>query len=168
MWLVPGVPGVTGLSVPRRVEEELKRRREIVTLATVVKPVRERTGRRETVTLKAVILQVRNNQANQNFFFHRKLFFWNFHVINIFCCSLNSLQLLSFLSIDTTFLYFPVGHVDGGWGNWESWSQCSKTCGGGKTERLRECDSPPASGGRQCQGDAIQTRDCKINLCKLF
>ena len=82
MRLLPGVPGVTGLSVPRRVEEELKRRREIVTVVTLVKTVRERTGRRETVTLKAVI-QVRNYPSNQNFIFQRN-FLRDFHVMNIF------------------------------------------------------------------------------------
>ena len=70
---VSGVPGVTGLSVLRRVEEELRRRREIVTVVTLVKTVRERRGRRETVTLKAVI-QVRNQPSNQNFIFQRNVF----------------------------------------------------------------------------------------------
>ena len=57
--------------------------------------------------------------------------------------------------------------MDGVWGNWESWSQCTVTCGGGKTERTRECNNPaPASGGDDCEGDATQTRECNKHKCK--
>lgn len=32
--------------------------------------------------------------------------------------------------------------VDGGWGNWESFSRCTRTCGGGVQYSLRECNTP--------------------------
>lgn len=32
--------------------------------------------------------------------------------------------------------------VDGGWGSWEAWSECSRTCGGGVSRSERHCDNP--------------------------
>merc|ERR1712226_217434 len=41
--------------------------------------------------------------------------------------------------------------IDGGWGEWSDWTECSQTCGGGQTQRTRNCDNPPPSGGgRDC------------------
>ena len=46
------------------------------------------------------------------------------------------------------------------WSNWGSWSSCSMSCGGGRTERQRTC-----TGGSGCSGDTIETRRCKSNTC---
>ncbi|XP_047376654.1 hemicentin-1 isoform X1 [Sciurus carolinensis] len=56
--------------------------------------------------------------------------------------------------------------VDGNWGNWQSWSHCSASCGGGEKTRKRLCDSPvPSKGGRSCPGDATQVSRCNIQAC---
>ena len=60
------------------------------------------------------------------------------------------------------------GPVDGGWGMWKPWSDCSKTCGGGgEAEKTRECDSPaPAHGGKECKGDDTMKKECGGLPCK--
>lgn len=43
--------------------------------------------------------------------------------------------------------------IDGGWGEWSSWSECSRTCGSGVSIMKRECDHPtPTAGGQFCIG----------------
>ncbi|XP_052786348.1 fibrinogen C domain-containing protein 1-like [Mya arenaria] len=56
--------------------------------------------------------------------------------------------------------------VDGGWGDWGTWSQCSKTCDNGTQSRGRSCDSPtPAGGGTVCVGLNSQSRGCSELSC---
>ncbi|XP_072234960.1 SCO-spondin [Leuresthes tenuis] len=60
----------------------------------------------------------------------------------------------------------PGCHVDGGWGQWGAWSECSLPCGRGVKVRRRQCDNPaPQSGGRGCLGVVEQLKDCNIHLC---
>ncbi|XP_062336365.1 SCO-spondin [Osmerus eperlanus] len=60
----------------------------------------------------------------------------------------------------------PGCHVDGGWSQWGAWSQCSTSCGGGATFRVRQCDNPaPQGGGRGCVGVAEQQRECNTHTC---
>ena len=41
--------------------------------------------------------------------------------------------------------------VDGAWGAWVDWNDCSSTCGGGSQSRTRMCDNPlPEIGGSMC------------------
>ena len=69
----------------------------------------------------------------------------------------------------SVFFFHPLlGPVDGLWGSWRGWSKCSKSCGGGTEERLRNCDSPPPShGGEYCKGKPMEVRLCNKNQCKL-
>ena len=59
--------------------------------------------------------------------------------------------------------------VDGGWGEWTEWDQCSVSCGGADQGRTRECDSPaPQFGGDDClymYTDNSETQRCNENPC---
>ncbi|KAJ4943326.1 hypothetical protein JOQ06_005829, partial [Pogonophryne albipinna] len=59
----------------------------------------------------------------------------------------------------------PEG-VDGGWGLWSPWEECSRTCGGGVSSSIRHCDSPrPTIGGKYCLGERKRFRSCNIDEC---
>nr|XP_061790885.1 hemicentin-1-like [Nerophis lumbriciformis] len=56
--------------------------------------------------------------------------------------------------------------VNGNWGAWQSWGECSASCGGGERTRVRLCNNPPASnGGRPCPGDSSQLSRCNVEAC---
>ncbi|KFD64519.1 hypothetical protein M514_11802 [Trichuris suis] len=58
--------------------------------------------------------------------------------------------------------------VDGAWGEWKSWSECSRTCGGGVKRAARECDNPrPSNGGKYCVGERVRHRSCNIKDCPI-
>ena len=45
--------------------------------------------------------------------------------------------------------------VDGEWGAWGNWSDCTEPCGVGESVRSRLCDSPlPQYGGDNCTTNA--------------
>uniref|UniRef100_A0A8B9ZBH1 Hemicentin 1 n=1 Tax=Anas platyrhynchos TaxID=8839 RepID=A0A8B9ZBH1_ANAPL len=56
--------------------------------------------------------------------------------------------------------------VDGNWGQWQTWSQCSASCGGGEQTRVRLCSNPaPLNHGRPCPGDSSQISRCNVQAC---
>ncbi|MBN3302329.1 HMCN1 protein, partial [Amia calva] len=56
--------------------------------------------------------------------------------------------------------------VDGNWGPWQDWGECSSSCGGGERTRIRLCNSPPPTKeGRSCAGDSSQVSRCNIQAC---
>jgi hypothetical protein len=56
--------------------------------------------------------------------------------------------------------------VDGSWGEWGEFSDCTKSCGGGTMWRQRQCDyPPPMNGGADCKGSRIQRRQCNAFSC---
>jgi len=56
--------------------------------------------------------------------------------------------------------------VSGGWGEWTSFSRCSKTCGIGIRNRTRYCDNPkPTYGGKDCVGEYFEQQLCNTNPC---
>ena len=60
--------------------------------------------------------------------------------------------------------YFVV--VNGSWGPWQGWSDCSQTCGSGSQTRRRMCnDPPPNGGGNECQGNYAESVSCNAENC---
>ncbi|XP_046728282.1 hemicentin-1 isoform X2 [Silurus meridionalis] len=56
--------------------------------------------------------------------------------------------------------------VAGGNSHWEPWGPCSVTCGHGLQERTRFCNNPaPVSGGAECEGPDVESRQCQASLC---
>ena len=49
------------------------------------------------------------------------------------------------------------------WQNWEPWTKCTKTCGGGTQYRERRCKNEAAA---DCIGQKRQERECKRAVCK--
>ena len=58
--------------------------------------------------------------------------------------------------------------MDGGWGRWSDWTDCSVTCGVGFRSRERKCNSPvPQNGGKPCNDSGrLETIDCIKPSCK--
>jgi len=55
--------------------------------------------------------------------------------------------------------------IDCEWGEWNLWSSCSVTCGGGQIMRFRNVTKKAMHGGRCCIGPANETRECMSGLC---
>ncbi|XP_076106976.1 uncharacterized protein LOC143075454 isoform X1 [Mytilus galloprovincialis] len=56
--------------------------------------------------------------------------------------------------------------IDGQYGLWTDWGQCTRTCGGGEQYRYRQCNNPPPIGeGAPCKGPGQQLRPCNNELC---
>ncbi|CAD5125803.1 DgyrCDS14009 [Dimorphilus gyrociliatus] len=57
--------------------------------------------------------------------------------------------------------------TNGAWGEWQSWTHCSKTCDGQRM-RTRACNSPsPVGVGRKCPGNVSQYQFCNGGRCSV-
>jgi len=58
--------------------------------------------------------------------------------------------------------------VDGGWSDFGEWSECSAECGGGAQTRTKTCTNPvSANGGKECEGDNMETKGCNNEACEV-
>ena len=57
--------------------------------------------------------------------------------------------------------------VNGGWGDWRPFGECSQTCGDDSIRhRTRPCDNPaPKNGGNPCIGRGSEAQHCVKPLC---
>ncbi|KAL5017640.1 hypothetical protein ScPMuIL_007229 [Solemya velum] len=56
--------------------------------------------------------------------------------------------------------------IDGEWGVWSQWGECTRDCGGGDRFRYRDCDSPsPVGHGADCSGVSMDQMTCNTQEC---
>ncbi|XP_032067588.1 A disintegrin and metalloproteinase with thrombospondin motifs 9 isoform X2 [Thamnophis elegans] len=59
-----------------------------------------------------------------------------------------------------------VPMTDGAWGAWSPFGACSRTCGGGIKNAIRECNRPePKNGGKYCVGRRMKFKSCNTEPC---
>lgn len=58
--------------------------------------------------------------------------------------------------------------INGQWGAWQPWTDCSRTCGGGIQKSIRHCTNPsPKNGGHYCVGHRVRYESCNTEDCSL-
>ncbi|XP_076766827.1 A disintegrin and metalloproteinase with thrombospondin motifs 1 [Xylocopa sonorina] len=56
--------------------------------------------------------------------------------------------------------------VDGQWGEWGPYGECTRTCGGGVKKKYRKCNNPrPQHGGYHCFGNRVEYSSCNTREC---
>lgn len=66
----------------------------------------------------------------------------------------------------TELLPCPTQAIDGEWGIWSPWSECSVNCGVGYRFRERKCNNPaPSNGGQYCKGNNNEFELCNEDPC---
>ena len=66
----------------------------------------------------------------------------------------------------TMILLFTFVVVDGGWGDWTEYGECTETCGVGKQLKSRQCNNPtPQNGGADCTGISEDHQECNQEPC---
>ncbi|KAK3584799.1 hypothetical protein CHS0354_021262 [Potamilus streckersoni] len=55
--------------------------------------------------------------------------------------------------------------VPGGWGTWQMWTTCSRTCGRSVRFRRRICDNPKPRNSPPCEGEEYQATFCNMQPC---
>ncbi|XP_078390988.1 SCO-spondin-like [Cetorhinus maximus] len=69
-------------------------------------------------------------------------------------------------NLEIRFCNIKACKVNGRWSSWSPWSICDRSCGGGKSLRMRSCtDPPPKNGGRRCPGERFEVMLCNVQPC---
>ena len=55
--------------------------------------------------------------------------------------------------------------LDCEWGPYDNWSSCPKTCGKGYMSRSRLVSVNATNGGKECKGEARDTKSCNEGSC---
>jgi len=55
--------------------------------------------------------------------------------------------------------------IDCVWDDWNEWKACTKSCGAGITDRLRNISTPAAHGGKECFGSTRDVKTCNEEMC---
>ena len=63
------------------------------------------------------------------------------------------------------FLPDPLNNPGGNFTDWEEWTECSMTCGGGKRARRRRCQLLEDGTSVNCFGVTLQIGDCFTGPC---
>ena len=53
----------------------------------------------------------------------------------------------------------------GGFEEWTDWTECSRTCGGGRRARTRKCHITEEENYVDCTGSLTDIEDCQTNPC---
>ena len=73
-------------------------------------------------------------------------------------------MLLPYIGIQVVIILWIL--VDGNWGAWTEFGDCSAECGDGTQSRTRTCSDPePQFDGKSCEGDDTEIQDCKLKEC---
>lgn len=51
------------------------------------------------------------------------------------------------------------------WSEWQQWGDCSRTCGGGVRNAMREIFRHPQNGGEECLGSYTRSHPCAMKAC---
>ena len=94
----------------------------------------------------------------------------------IICCNILQVQtrailydILNFQIEKILYLAYSVLLVNGGWGEWSSWTECPVNCGSGHRNRTRLCDNPvPQIGGYDCTGYKKYDREIQMDIEELL
>ena len=71
---------------------------------------------------------------------------------------------ITMLYVVSVFRSPVAADVDGEWGPWTQWGDCSQPCGVGQQTRRRHCNNPaPMNNGLDCVGSSGDVRDCNCD-----
>ena len=81
----------------------------------------------------------------------------NWCEVTAVCAAINDLKVYKVAKCPRYF-------VEGGWSEFGDWSSCSAKCGTGIMTRKRYCNNPaPSVGGKSCEGNEEETRECQAD-----